>query len=111
MLNRIGLNSSLSAKYIFILAGVFFAFLGLLLMDRQLSFAGNVILTIGVLSSIKDLKNIHALSLFILGFLVSFKFPVLSLLLEALSLVLWSQKKVFSIMQSPYALLKHICKR
>ncbi|KAI5172529.1 hypothetical protein NEFER03_1604 [Nematocida sp. LUAm3] len=90
-----------SSSYAFLLSGVFFIFLGFLLLDRHLVFAGNIVVAIGVLLNVKDLKNYQPLFIFLIGFAISFKLIAPALAIEAIGLFLWFHAKIFSLFSSP----------
>lgn len=106
--HKFTLNELMKPKYAFASSGVFFILLGLLLFDPYLIRAGNTVLFIGVVMSIKTLEYFQCLLLFFAGFIISFKLVTLGVLIEAVALVLWSTSKISALLTSPTRMIKNI---
>ncbi|KAI5191602.1 hypothetical protein NEMIN01_1586 [Nematocida minor] len=102
------LNEVMKPKYAFASSGLFFILLGFLLFDTYLIRAGNIVLFIAVVLSIKSLEHFRSILLFFFGFLISFKMTSLGLFLEIAALFLWTTSKITSIVASPVRMLKSV---
>ncbi|KAI5160170.1 hypothetical protein NEAUS03_0937 [Nematocida ausubeli] len=104
--HRFTLNEFMKPKYAFTSSGLFFMLLGFLLFDPLLIRAGNILVFISVLMSIKSLEYFQSILLFFVGFMVSFKIASLGIFIEMVALFIWASSKISRTMLSPVRLVK-----